>query len=79
MVIYMVMEKINDTELKRLQNKYKFKFCKIEGTNVINITKHPDNPRLVIIDFDTFVTTLKKRKLAVYRDQGDFLKIMKDR
>ena len=75
----MTMDKINEDELKNLQKKYGFKFCKIKGTNVINITKHPDNPRFVIVDFDEFTTMLKKRKLAIYRGQGDFLKIMMDR
>ena len=72
------MKKIDEDDLKKLQKKYGFKFCKIEGTNVINITKHPDNPKLIIIDFDEFTKTLKKRNLAVYRSDNDFLKIMKD-
>ena len=70
------MEKINDDELKKLQKKYGFRFCRIKGTQIINITKH-ENPRFDVIDIDEFTNALKKRKLAVYRGQGDFLKIMK--
>jgi len=71
------MEKINDEELKKLQKKYGFRFCRIKGTQIINISKHED-PRFEVIDIDEFTKTLKKRKLAVYRGQGDFLKIMKE-
>ena len=70
------MEKITEDELKKLQKKYGFRFCRIKGTQIINITKH-ENPRFDVIDIDEFTTALKKRKLALYRGQGDFLKIMR--
>ena len=70
------MEKISEDELKKLQKKYGFRFCRIKGTQIINITKN-ENPRFEVIDIDEFTSALKKRKLAVYRGQGDFLKIMK--
>lgn len=74
----MSMEKISEDELKKLQKKYGFRFCRIKGTQIINITKH-DNPRFDVIDFDEFTKTLKKRKLAVYKSNNDFLKIMKNK
>ena len=70
------MEKIGEDELRKLQKKYGFRFCRIKGTQIINITKH-ENPKFEVIDIDEFTAALKKRKLAVYRGQGDFLKIMK--
>lgn len=70
------MKKVSKAELERLQKKYKFKFCRIKGTQIVNICKHK-NPRFEVIDMDEFLKVLKKRKLAVYRGQGDFLKIMK--
>lgn len=70
------MKKISTQELKRLQRKYGFKLCRIKGTNIVNIRKHR-NPNLEDIDMDTFEKTLKKRKLAVYKSDNDFLKIMR--
>lgn len=75
----MVMEKITNDELKKLQKKYGFKFVRINRTDVVNIAKKPTD-RMEVIDFETFVASLKKRKLAVYKaGKGDFLKIMKDK
>jgi hypothetical protein len=73
----MAMEKIDRKELERLRQKYKFKFCRVKGTGVINITKNPDNPRFEIIGIEDFVKELNNRKLAVYKSSNDFLKIMK--
>lgn len=72
----MPMEKISNEELLRLQKKYGFKFCRIKGTQVVNIAKHKSD-RFEVIDFEEFTATLKRRKLAVYKDKKDFLKIMK--
>lgn len=73
----MSMKKISNDDLMKLQKKYGFKFCKIKGTEVVNISKNITD-RVEEIDFDTFVAALKKRKLAVYKSENDFLKIMKN-
>lgn len=74
----MVMEKISINELKELQNKYGFKFCKIKGTEVVNIRKHK-TPNTEDISLDEFEKLLKKRGLAVYKAENDWLKIMKEK
>ena len=74
----MAMEKIGAKELERLQRKYKFSFCRVKGSNIVQITKNPDNTRFEIIYIDEFVNALEKRKLAVYKSSNDFLKILKE-
>ncbi|MCK5023992.1 MAG: hypothetical protein KAR56_00065 [Thermoplasmata archaeon] len=48
---------------------------RVKGTKGVQFTKGK-NPRLEIIDWDEFKTTLGKRKLQVY-ESGGWMKIMK--
>lgn len=72
------MQKISIEELKKLQEKYGFKLCKVKNSEVVNIRKH-SNPNLEDIGWDEFERILKKRDLAVYKSDKDFLRIMRDR
>lgn len=72
------MTKISINELKDIAKKYDLKPCKVKDAEVVNIRKHP-NPRMDDIIWDEFERILKKRKLAVYKSDNDFLKIMRDK
>ena len=72
------MQKITEEELAKLQKKYGFKFCKIKNSDVVNICKSKSD-RVDIITKEDFLAALKKRKLAVYKSDNDFLKVMKDK
>ncbi len=71
----MVMEEISLNRAKTLAKKKGLKPGRVKGTNGVQFTKGR-NPRLEVIDWDEFETTLKKRRLAVY-ESGGWMKIMK--
>jgi hypothetical protein len=72
------MRKISIEEFKNLQRKVGFKISKVKGTDIIRIRKK-DNPTLEDISWAEFERILKKRKLAVYKSDKNFFKIMRSR
>ena len=71
----MVMEKISVDKAKSIASKKGLKPGRVKGTSGVQFTKGK-NPRLEIISWDDFESTLGKRKLAVY-ESGGWMKIMK--
>ena len=71
----MVMTKIDVDKAKQIAGKKGLKPGRVKGTQGVQFTKGK-NPRLEIIDWDEFESTLGKRKLAVY-ESGGWMKIMK--
>jgi len=71
----MVMTPIDVDKAKQIAGKKGLKPGRVKGTQGIQFTKGK-NPRLEIIDWDEFESTLGKRKLAVY-ESGGWMKIMK--
>ncbi|UCD92336.1 MAG: hypothetical protein JSV43_09015 [Methanobacteriota archaeon] len=66
-------------KLENLAEDYGLKPCRIRGTDVIQIRKHPSE-KLEDISWAEFLHLLEERGLAVYKDERcDFLKIMKDK
>ena len=74
----MAMEKVDPVTLKQLQEKYKFQFGQVKGSEVVQIIKN-ESPRFELISMDDFLQKLTQRGLAVYKSPNDFLKIMKDK
>ena len=76
----MALKKISMRQLEEIAKEYSLHACKIKGTDVINIRKAQNRSRYEDIDWDEFGTILKKRRLAVFKDEkSDFLKIKKDK
>lgn len=74
-----MMQKISIDKVKKIAKQYKLKPCKVSKTGVVNIRKHK-SPNIEDISWEEFETTLKKRRLVVYKAvNSDFLKIMKDK
>jgi hypothetical protein len=71
----MVMTKIDVDKAKQIAGKKGLKPGRVKGTQGVQFTKGK-NPRLEIIDWSEFESTLGKRKLAVY-ESGGWMKIMK--
>ena len=71
----MVMTKIDVDKAKQIAGKKGLKPGRVKGTQGVQFTKGK-NPRLEIIDWTEFESTLGKRKLAVY-ESGGWMKIMK--
>lgn len=71
----MVMEKISVEKAMEIAKKKGIKPGRVVGTDGIQFTKGK-NPRIEVIDWETFKQTLQKRKLAVY-ESGGWMKIMK--
>jgi hypothetical protein len=74
-----MMKKISVEELKKIAKEYDLHTCRVKGTDVVQIRKHASD-KMEEISWDEFQDALKRRSLAVYKDQAsDFLKIMKDK
>ena len=71
----MVMEAISVDKAIDIAKRKGLKPGRVKGTKGVQFTKGK-NPRLEIIDWDEFESTLGKRKLAVY-ESGGWMKIMK--
>ncbi len=71
----MVMEAISVDKAIDIAKRKGLKPGRVKGTKGVQFTKGK-NPRLEIIDWDEFKTTLGKRKLQVY-ESGGWMKIMK--
>ena len=71
----MVMEAISVDKAIDIAKRKGLKPGRVKGTKGVQFTKGK-NPRLEIIDWDEFKTTLTKRKLQVY-ESGGWMKIMK--
>ena len=71
----MVMEAISVDKAVDIAKRKGLKPGRVKGTKGVQFTKGK-NPRLEIIDWDEFKTTLGKRKLQVY-ESGGWMKIMK--
>ena len=69
------MTPIDVDKAKQIAGKKGLKPGRVKGTQGVQFTKGK-NPRLEIIDWEEFETTLNKRKLAVY-ESGGWMKIMK--
>lgn len=74
----MPMQKISMEKVKAIAKKYGLTPCKVKGTEMVNIRKKKTQ-RQQDISWEEFENFLKKRKLAVYRHDNDWLKIMKDK
>lgn len=75
----MVMKKISIAEVKRIANEYGLTPIRVKGTEVVNISKKP-NDKYEKISWEDFEKALDDRGLAVYKtEESDFLKIMKDK
>lgn len=73
----MTLEVIELEELKKVAKKYGLKPSRVKGEDVVNIRK-ASSDRHEDISWDEFDKVLKKRGLAVYKDnKSDFIKIMK--
>ena len=71
----MVMEAISVDKAIDIAKRKGLKPGRVKGTKGVQFTKGK-NPRLEIIDWDEFKTTLGKRRLQVY-ESGGWMKIMK--
>jgi len=71
----MVMEAISVDKAIDIAKRKGLKPGRVKGTKGVQFTKGK-NPRLEIIDWDEFKTTLTTRKLQVY-ESGGWMKIMK--
>ena len=71
----MVMEAISVDKAIDIAKRKGLKPGRVKGTKGVQFTKGK-NPRLEIIDWDEFKTTLGKRNLKVY-ESGGWMKIMK--
>jgi hypothetical protein len=71
----MVMEPISVEKAMEIARKKGIKPGRVKDTNGVQFTKGR-NPRLEIIDWDEFKSTLSKRRLAVF-ESGGWMKIMK--
>ena len=69
------MTAIDVDKAKQIAGKKGLKPGRVKGTQGVQFTKGK-NPRLEIIDWEEFESTLSKRKLAVY-ESGGWMKIMK--
>ena len=71
------MKRISREDLETLQRKYHFKFCRIVGTDVVNICKSMKDT-MEEISFNEFWRILNDKNLAVFKsDRSDYLRIMK--
>ena len=71
----MVMERINDATLRKLQSEYVCQFCRIKVTDVVNICRN-ESTRYRVVDTGESLATSKKRRPAVYRGGRDLLRFM---
>ena len=73
----MVMEAISVDKAIDIAKRKGLKPGRVKGTKGVQFTKGR-NPRLEIIDWDTFKSTLSSRRLQVF-ESGGWMKIMKRR
>lgn len=73
----MVMEAISVDKAIEIAKRKGLKPGRVKGTKGVQFTKGR-NPRLEIIDWDVFKTTLGSRRLQVF-ESGGWMKIMKKR
>ena len=73
--IDMVMEAISVDKAIDIAKRKGLKPGRVKGTKGVQFTKGK-NPRLEIIDWDEFKSTLGNRRLQVY-ESGGWMKIMK--
>jgi hypothetical protein len=71
----MVMEPISAERAIELAKARGLKPGRVKGTNGIQFTKG-NNPRIEVIDWNTFRQVLERRRLQVY-ESGGWMKIMK--
>jgi hypothetical protein len=73
----MTLKIIDLEELKKVAKRYGLRPSKVKGEEVVNIRKTASD-RHEDISWEEFDKVLKKRGLAVYKDdKSDFIKIMK--
>jgi hypothetical protein len=73
----MVMEAISVDKAIEIAKRKGLKPGRVKGTKGVQFTKGR-NPRLEIIDWDMFKSTLSSRRLQVF-ESGGWMKIMKKR
>ena len=71
----MVMAEISVDKAKTIAKRKGLAPGRVKGTNGIQFTRGR-NPRLEVIGWDEFETTLKRRRLAIF-ESGGWMKIMK--
>ncbi len=75
----MAMKKISISDVQEIAEEYGLKPCRVPGTKGVQIRKHKSG-NLEDISWEEFESTLKNRKLAVFKaENSDFLKIMREK